>query len=124
MAPLFIKTRAELLSSDTDVWMYTLYGLLVTKLSFQLQSKQVYCLNSSPPTHINVTRLYESITVHPQLGKITHPCTSLVALYIATGSDYLSLFYRAIKQITFAAIINLYTFVTIQFQFQKIAGLN
>ena len=87
-----------ILSSDTDVWMYR---LLTTELSFQLQSKQVYvkCLNSSPPIHINVTRLYESITVHPQLGKIKHPCTSLVALYVAIGSDYLSFYYRATKQI-------------------------
>ena len=34
-------------SSDTDVWMY---GLLITELSYQLQTKHVYvkCLNSSP----------------------------------------------------------------------------
>ena len=75
-----------LLSSDTDVWMY---GLLITKLSYQLQTKQVYvkCLNSSPLVYVNVTQLYKAITAHPRLGKIRYPCTSLVALYIATGSD-------------------------------------
>ena len=74
-----------ILSSDTDVWMYR---LLMTELSFQLQSKQVYvAYNSSPPIHVNVARLYESIIVHPQLGKIRHLCTLLVALYAATGND-------------------------------------
>ena len=76
-------------SSDRDIWIY---GLLLTELSHQLQSKQVFvnCLNSSPSTYVNITRLYESVTAHPQLGKISRPCTSLVAFYIATASDYLS----------------------------------
>ena len=83
-----------IVSSDTDVWMY---GLLVIELSHQLQSKQVYvkCLNSSPMFYVNVTRLYESITIHPQLG-----------LYIATGSDYLSFFYRITKQNFITTFLN------------------
>ena len=104
------EQKIMLVSSDTDVWMY---GLLVTELSPQLQSKQVYvkCLNSSPTLYVNVTRLYESVTTHPQLGKIFHPCTSLVALYIATGSDYLSFFYRITKQNFFTIFLNNLDFI-------------
>ena len=104
------EQKIMLVSSDTDVWMY---GLLVTELSPQLQSKQVYvkCLNSSPTLYVNVTRLYESVTTHPQLGKIFHPCTSLVALYIATGSDYLSFFYRITKQKFFTIFLNNLDFI-------------
>ena len=61
-----------IVSSDTDIWMY---GLLLTELSHQLQSRAtcVKCLNSSSMTYINVTQLYESICTHPQLEKfLTH----------------------------------------------------
>lgn len=96
MASLFVSTTKNVIivSSDTDVWMY---GLLITELSYQLQTKQVYvkCLNSSPLVYVNVTKLYEAIIAHPKLGNIRHPCTSLVALYIATGSGLLKLFLQA-----------------------------
>ena len=40
-----------IVSSDTDVWMY---GLLITKLSYQLQTKRVYIkyFNSSPLVYV------------------------------------------------------------------------
>ena len=86
-----------IVSSDTDVWVY---GLLIVEFDHHLQSKEIHveCLNSTPKTHVNVTRLYKCITVHQQLGKLSYPCASLVALYVATGSDYWSFFYRMTKQ--------------------------
>lgn len=70
------------------------------ELSPQLQSKLVYvkAINSSPMVYVNVTRLYEGIATHTQLSTIQHPCSTLTALYIVTGCDYLSFFYRVTKQ--------------------------
>lgn len=72
-----------------DVW------LLVMELSCQLQAKQVYVkvLSSSPLVYINVTQLYEAVTVHPTLGKTRHPYTSLGVTTWAFSIDWQNNFF-------------------------------
>ena len=83
-----------IVSSDTDTWVY---GLGLAEVGW-LQGKQVYVKRGNVDSFVNINLAAQLITTHPSLSNTNHPVSSVVALYVLTGCDYLSSFYRCTKR--------------------------
>ena len=80
-------------SSDTDTWVY---GLGLCELG-HLDGKNVSVQRGNVESYINITTATSLLSQHPKLQHLTFPVLSLVALYILSGCDYVSSFYRCTK---------------------------
>ena len=87
-----------IIGSDTDIWVY---GLAFLECGW-INNKVVYVEKSigSEYAHIN------AFTSHPKLNGMLHPLLSRVTLYILTGSDYISTFFRTSKQTFVKAFVD------------------
>ncbi len=97
-----------IVSSDTDTWVY---GLGLAEVGW-LQGKQVFVKRGNADSFININLAAQLITTHPSFRNINHPVSSLVALYVLTGCDYLSSFYRCIKRNFLDAFLENTEFIT------------
>ena len=79
-------------SSDTDTWVYGL-GLYEQ----HLQGKQVHVQRGNTDCYIDIRKATLLMSQHPKLSAIVYPVLSLVAIYVLTGCDYVSSFYRCPK---------------------------
>ena len=89
----YIQTPSNnvlIVSSDTDTWVY---GLVVYE-SGQLSGMQVYVQRGYTDSFIHINKATTLIRNHPILSKISYP---VLSLYILTGCDYVSSFYRCTK---------------------------
>ena len=82
-----------IVSSNTDSWVYGL-GICETGL---LREKNVYVQRGNTESFISINEATTLFTNHPTLSGILCPALSLVALYVLTGCDYVSSFYRCTK---------------------------
>ena len=79
------------LSKDTGTWVY---GLLLIELGF-LEGKHIIVQwgNSGDFVDLNIGTRSPRL---PFLSNASYPVTSLVSLYVLTGCDYVSSFFRSI----------------------------
>ena len=96
-----------IVSSDTDTWVY---GLGICEAG-HIDHKHVYVQRGNTKTYIDIHKGTALISSHPVLSTISHPVLSLVALYILTGCDYVSSFYRCTKTKFLETFINNLQFV-------------
>lgn len=96
-----------IVSSDTDTWVYGL-GICETR---EFGDKQVYVQRGNNESFININEATALIISHPVLSTISYPALSLVALYVLTGCDYVSSFYRCTKTNFLETLINNIAFV-------------
>ena len=86
-------SKTLVLSKDTDTWVYGLalmeFGIICDKLVFVKHGTSV--------KYSNLNDCVSSLTRIPSLAQIKYPVTSIVALYILTGCDYVSSFFRLSK---------------------------
>ena len=104
-----------IVSSDTDTWVY---GLGICEAG-HINHKQVYVQRGNSNTYININEGTALISNHPVLSTISYPVLSLVALYILTGCDYVSSFYRCTKTKFLETFINDLQFVCPDGQFLR-----
>ena len=72
-----------------------------------LDSQQgVYVEKSIGSEYVHSNTFSEAVSTHPKLKTIQHPSLTLVAIYILTGSDYISTFFRTSKQTFVKAFID------------------
>ena len=110
------SSNVLVVSSDTDSWVY---GLGILEIGW-LRGKTVYVKRSSAsiPVFVNINSLVSAITTHEQFGKLVNPASSIVALYVLTGCDYVSSFYRCTKANFVATLLQ-----NIEFVFQQCRSL-
>lgn len=82
-----------IISSDTDTWVY---GLGLYEQGY-LDRKQVLVQRGNTDCYIDIRAATTLLSQHPNLSAFSFPVLSLVALYILTGCDYVSAFYRCSK---------------------------
>ncbi len=78
-----------IVSSDTDTWVY---GLGLAEVGW-LRGKHVYVKRGNVDSYVDINLCTQLIAAHPSFRNINYPVSSLVALYVLTGSDYVSHFY-------------------------------
>ena len=81
-------------SKDTDAWVY---GLALMEQGY-LEGKHVVVKRGNSEEYVDLNVGFVSLKSLPCLRSITHPVTSIVALYVLTGCDYVSSFYRVTKK--------------------------
>ena len=88
-----------ILGSDTDIWVY---GMIFMEGGW-FNNKSVYVEKSIQTEYVSLNTLCAAAPCHPQLKRIRNPLSNLAAIYILTGGDYVSGFFRTSK----------HTFVTV-----------
>ena len=78
-----------IVSSDTDTWVY---GLGLSEHGY-LAHKQVYVQRGYSGDFVDINLGTLLISQCPKLQTISYPVSSVVALYLLTGCDYVSSFY-------------------------------
>ena len=82
-------------SKDTDAWVYD-------RLAFMeqghLEGKHVVVIRGNSEEYVDLNVGIVCLKSLPCLCSITHHVTSIVALYVLTGCDYVSSFYRVTKK--------------------------
>ena len=109
-----------IVSSDTDTWVY---GLGICEAG-HMNHKQVYVQRGNSNSYININEGTALISSHPVLSTISYPVLSIVALYILTGCDYVSSFYRCTKTKFLETFINDLSFVCPDGHFLQMGSFN
>ena len=104
-----------IISSDTDTWVY---GLGICEAG-HFNNKRVYVQRGNTNSYININEGTALISNHPVFSTLSNPTLCLVALYILTGCDYVSSFYRCTKTKFLETFINDLHFVCPNGQFLK-----
>ena len=87
------------LGSDTDIWVY---GMIFLEGGW-FSNKTVYVERSIQTEYVCLNTLHAAALSHAQLKRIRNPLSNLAAIYILTGGDYISGFFRTSKQ-TFVTV--------------------
>ena len=93
------SNRIIVLGSDTDIWVY---GMVFMECGW-LANKTIYVECKIGGEYVHVNRLIETSKLHPKLKQVPFSLTSLAVVYILTGSDYISSFFRTSKK-TFVSV--------------------
>lgn len=88
-----------ILGSDTDIWVY---GMIFMEGGW-FPNKNVYIERSIHTEYVSLNTLCTAASCHPQLKRIHNPLSSLAVIYILTGGDYISSFFKTSKQ-TFVTV--------------------
>ena len=91
-----------IVGSDTDIWVYG----MALKESGWLGNKLVYVERTLNAEFVDICEVYTVIESHPSLAGIPYPLNSLVALYVLSGCDYVSSFFKTSKQVFLNAFID------------------
>ncbi len=94
-------------SSDTDTWVY---GLGLYELR-HLGEKEITVQRGNTECYIDIKKATSLLAQHPKLSALSFPVLSLVALYVLTGCDYVSSFYRNTKTTFLVALIEYADFI-------------
>ena len=82
-----------IMSGDTDTWVYGM-GLFE---GGWLRSKCVVVQRGASGNYVNINLAVRLITDHPNLSDLNYPGSTLVGLYVLTGCDNISAFFRHTK---------------------------
>ena len=93
--------KIVVLGSDTDIWVY---GMMFLECGW-LQNKTVYVECKIGKEYVHLNKLMDMAHAHPKLKTIPFPLTSLAVVYILTGGDYISSFFRSSKKTFTTAFI-------------------
>ena len=88
------SSKLVLLGSDTDIWVY---GMALMECGW-LGDKLIYVERSLKSEYVNVNAILEASVSHPNLKKVSFPTLTLASIYILTGGDYISSFFKTSKQ--------------------------
>ena len=88
------SSNIVILGSDTDIWVY---GMSFIGCGW-LGNKTVYVERAIGSDYVCLNALSETVMNHPKLKKIPFPLLSLATVYMLTGGDYISSFFRTSKQ--------------------------
>ena len=88
------SSNIVILGSDTDIWVY---GMSFIGCGW-LGNKTVYVERAIGSDYVCLNALSETVMNHPKLKKISFPLLSLATVYMLTGGDYISSFFRTSKQ--------------------------
>ena len=91
-----------ILGSDTDIWVY---GMIFMEGGW-FWNKTIYVEKSIQREYICLNALNTAASYHPQLKRIHNPLSHLAAIYILTGGDYISSFFRTSKQAFVTAFLD------------------
>ena len=91
-----------ILGSDTDIWVY---GMMFMEGGW-FQNKTVYVEKNIETEYVCLNTICTASTCHPQLKRIPNPLCNLGAIYILTGGDYISSFFRTSKQTFVTAFLD------------------
>ena len=105
-----------MVGSDTDVWVY---GMALMGCGW-LDNKTVYVETSINSEYVSINAILEATTNHPKLKKIQFPTLTLATLYIITGGDYISSFFRTSKHLSPSSLKTLNIFVIKSFWWKQI----
>ena len=89
-----LSNNVIIVGSDTDLWVYG----MAFKESGWLRNKQVYVERTLNAEFVDICEIYNIVQSHPILSKTPYPLNSLVALYVLSGCDYISSFFKTSKQ--------------------------
>ena len=89
-----ISSNIIILGSDTDIWVY---GMAFMGCGW-LGNKTVYVERAIGSEYVCLNNMSEAVMNHPKLKRIPFPLLSLATVYILTGGDYISSFFRTSKQ--------------------------
>ena len=81
-------------ASDTDVWVY---GLGLWEAGW-LRNKLVIVQRGTTGEYVNINLGARLIKDFPSLKNVPYPISTMVALYVLTGCDYVSAFFKHTKQ--------------------------
>ena len=95
------------IGSDTDIWVYG----MALKESGWLQNKSVFVERIIGTEYVDLDKLQLAVAAHPALSKIIHPLNNLAALYILSGCDYISSFFKTSKQTFLNAFIDNWSYL-------------
>ena len=87
-------TNCLVVTSDTDVWVY---GLGLWEAGW-LRHKQVVVQRGITNEYVYINLGARLIEDYPQLQHVPYPISTMVALYVLTGCDYVSSFFKHTKQ--------------------------
>ena len=89
--PHFLPT--VILGSDTDMGIWDgFYGLWV------VGNKIVYVERVVGSEYVSLNAIFEAVMNHPKLKVIPFPLLTLPTVYMLTGGDYISSFFKTSKQ--------------------------
>ena len=97
-----------IVSRDTDTWVY---GLGLYEQQRHLVDKQVFVQRGNTESYIDMRAAAQLVCQHPKLSALSYPALSIVALYILTGCDYVSSFYRCTKTAFLETLLQDSTFI-------------
>ena len=60
---------------------------------------KLFMLKNIQTEYVSLNTLYTAASCHPQLKRIHNPLSNLATIYILTGGDYISSFFRTSKQL-------------------------
>ena len=86
--------------NDTDI---RVYGMALFE-SGQLGNKQIRVESVINAEYVDINHIVDACNAHPALSRIPFP--ALAAIYLLTGGDYISHFYKTSKLTFVRAFIN------------------
>ena len=81
------------IGNDTDIWVY---GMALFE-SGQLGNKQIKVERVINAEYVDINCIVDACNAHPVLSRIQFPANTLATIYILTGGDYISHFYKTSK---------------------------
>ena len=91
---LSTSSHIIVLGSDTDIWVY---GMAFLEYGW-INNKEVHIEKSIGSEYAHLNAFLAAASSHPKLKAIRYPLSSLVAIYVLTGCDYISSLFRTSKQ--------------------------
>ena len=89
-----LSSNIIILGSDTDIWVY---GMAYMGCGW-LGNKTVYVERAIGSEYVCLNAISEAVMNHPKLKIIQFPLLTLAAVYMLTGGDYVSSFFKTSKQ--------------------------
>ena len=91
-----------IVGNDTDIWVY---GMALFE-GGQLGNKQIRVERVINAEYVDINHIVDACNAHPALSRIPFPANTLATIYLLTGGDYISHFYKTSKLTFVRAFIN------------------
>ena len=95
-----LSSNIVILGSDTDIWVY---GMAFMGCGW-LGNKTVYVERAVGSEYVSLNAIFEAVMNHPKLKVLPFPLLTLSTVYMLTGGDYISSFFKTSKQ-TFIKVL-------------------
>ena len=97
-----LSQNIMIVGNDTDIWVY---GMALFE-SGQLGNKQIRVERVINAEYVDINHIIDACNAHPVLSRIPFPANTLATIYLLTGGDCISHFYKTSKLIFVRAFIN------------------